>query len=59
MSETTARLGDVREALTHDIEPQQRPFVGNGMGVVPYLDPDGYRSEFESPTDEPGPGTGV
>jgi lactoylglutathione lyase len=29
----------------------KRPFVGNGMWVVGFLDPDGYRIEFESPTD--------
>lgn len=29
----------------------KRPFVGNGMWVVPFVDPDGYRIEFASPTD--------
>jgi hypothetical protein len=29
------------------------PFVGNGFWVSSFLDPDGYRIEFESPTDEP------
>jgi uncharacterized glyoxalase superfamily protein PhnB len=29
----------------------KRPFVGNGLWVVPVLDPDGYRLEFNSPTD--------
>jgi lactoylglutathione lyase len=57
-----------REALARGIEPHQRPFVGNGMWVVPYRDPDGYRIEFESLTDapeesvlsdDPGPGTGA
>ncbi len=28
-----------------------RPFVGNNMWVTSMLDPDGYRLEFESPTD--------
>ena len=28
-------------------------FVGNGLWVVTFLDPDGYRIEFESPTDVP------
>lgn len=28
-----------------------RPFVGNGMWVTSLFDPDGYRVEFESPTD--------
>lgn len=27
------------------------PFVGNGLWVVAFSDPDGYRIEFESPTD--------
>src|SRR5262245_12433958 len=30
-----------------------RPFVGNGMWVTSLSDPDGYRIEFESPTDAP------
>jgi len=30
-----------------------RPFVGNGMWVTSVTDPDGYRLEFESPTDVP------
>lgn len=29
----------------------QEPFVGNGLWVVALKDPDGYRIEFESPTD--------
>ena len=29
------------------------PFVGNGMWVTTLFDPDGYRLEFESLTDEP------
>jgi lactoylglutathione lyase len=28
-----------------------KPFVGNGMWVTSLSDPDGYRIEFESPTD--------
>jgi catechol 2,3-dioxygenase-like lactoylglutathione lyase family enzyme len=31
----------------------QKPFVGNGMWVTSLKDPDGYRIEFESPTNEP------
>jgi len=31
----------------------KRPFVGNAMWVVGFSDPDGYRIEFESPTDVP------
>ena len=30
-----------------------RPFVGNQMWVTALSDPDGYRLEFESPTDAP------
>jgi lactoylglutathione lyase len=30
-----------------------RPFVGNQMWVTSVTDPDGYRLEFESPTDVP------
>jgi catechol 2,3-dioxygenase-like lactoylglutathione lyase family enzyme len=30
-----------------------RPFVGNGLWVTSLVDPDGYRLEFESPTDVP------
>lgn len=28
-----------------------RPFVGNGFWVTSVTDPDGYKLEFESPTD--------
>ncbi len=31
----------------------QRPFVGNGMWVTIIVDPDGYKLDFESPTDAP------
>jgi lactoylglutathione lyase len=31
----------------------RRPFVGNGLWVVPVTDPDGYRMDFSSPTDAP------
>ena len=31
----------------------QRPFVGNGMWVTIVVDPDGYKLDFESPTDAP------
>ena len=30
-----------------------KPTVGNRLWVVPLTDPDGYRIEFESPTDAP------
>lgn len=29
----------------------EMPFVGNGLWVTSYTDPDGYRLDFESPTD--------
>ncbi len=31
----------------------ERPFVGNGLWVTSVNDPDGYRLDFESPTDVP------
>lgn len=31
--------------------PASRPFVGNGLWVTSVRDPDGYRVDFESPTD--------
>ena len=31
----------------------ERPFVGNGLWVTSVSDPDGYRLDFESPTDVP------
>jgi lactoylglutathione lyase len=31
----------------------RRPFVGNAMWVVVFSDPDGYKIDFESPTDVP------
>jgi catechol 2,3-dioxygenase-like lactoylglutathione lyase family enzyme len=40
-----------REALSRGLAPSQAPFVGNGLWVVSYTDPDGYRLDFESPTD--------
>ena len=30
-----------------------KPFVGNGLWVTSVTDPDGYRLDFESPTDAP------
>ena len=39
-------------ALAKGLTPQ-RPFVGNGLWVVSFTDPDGYRIDFESPTDVP------
>lgn len=41
-----------RAATARGLEPS-RPEVGNGMWVTGLDDPDGYRLEFESPTDAP------
>ena len=40
-----------REFKEQGIPTRQRPFVGNGLWVVALTDPDGYRIDFESPTD--------
>jgi len=45
-------LAIYRQALAHGVQVQ-RPFVGNGMRVTSFRDPDGYRVEFESYTDVP------
>lgn len=41
-----------RDFRTRGIEGK-RPFVGNRMWVTSLTDPDGYRVDFESPTDAP------
>jgi uncharacterized glyoxalase superfamily protein PhnB len=41
-----------RDAIAHGLQPQ-RPFVGNSMWVTILQDPDGYKLDFESPTDAP------
>jgi lactoylglutathione lyase len=42
-------------ALYHEFTAKgveiQEPFVGNNLWVVAFNDPDGYRLDFESPTD--------
>ena len=45
-------LAIYHDAIAHDLKPQ-RPFVGNGMWVTVLTDPDGYKLDFESPTDVP------
>ena len=40
------------EARSRGLDPA-RPFVGNNLWVTSLRDPDGYRLEFESPTDVP------
>lgn len=42
-----------REFKSRGIQTRKRPYVGNRLWVVPVTDPDGYRMEFESPTDAP------
>lgn len=42
-----------REFRSRGLQMRKRPFVGNRLWVVPLTDPDGYRLEFASPTDEP------
>jgi len=46
-------LAIYREAKTRGIATSRNPFVGNGLWVVPFSDPDGYRIDFESPTQVP------
>ena len=41
-----------RDVKARGIEAR-RPFVGNAMWVTNMIDPDGYKIEFESPTDVP------
>ena len=43
----------IYHALTSRGVPATRPFVGNRLWVTSVTDPDGYRLDFESPTDEP------
>ena len=45
-------LAIYRQALANGLNAQ-RPFVGNNMWVVILTDPDGYKLDFESPTDVP------
>jgi len=41
-----------RQATARGIQAS-KPFVGNGMWVTSFTDPDGYRLDFESITDVP------
>jgi lactoylglutathione lyase len=45
-------LAIYREATSRGIAAKN-PFVGNALWVVSFSDPDGYRVDFESPTDVP------
>src|SRR5262245_57325534 len=42
-------------AFYHEVKARgvnaSRPFVGNGLWVTSFTDPDGYHVDFESPTD--------
>ena len=40
------------DTLSRGLTPS-RPFVGNNLWVTSLTDPDGYRLDFESPTDVP------
>ena len=42
-----------REIIARGLQPLQQPFVGNAMWVTTIIDPDGYKLDFESPTDAP------
>ena len=46
-------LAIFHEAKSRGIAARRNPFVGNRLWVVPFSDPDGYRIDFESPTDVP------
>lgn len=46
-------LSIYREVLKKGTSTVMEPFVGNGLWVVHYRDPDGYNIFFESQTDEP------
>jgi lactoylglutathione lyase len=45
-------LAIYREVTSRGLQAK-RPFVGNAMWVTMLSDPDGYRLEFQSPTDVP------
>jgi lactoylglutathione lyase len=44
-------LAIFHEAARREIKARRNPFVGNGLWVVSFSDPDSYRIDFESPTD--------
>jgi catechol 2,3-dioxygenase-like lactoylglutathione lyase family enzyme len=44
-------LAIYHQATERGIKVRNTPFVGNGLWVVSFSDPDGYRIDFESPTD--------
>jgi lactoylglutathione lyase len=46
-------LAIYRDAASRGVKVSRNPFVGNALWVVSFSDPDGYRIDFESPTDVP------
>ncbi|HXE35500.1 MAG TPA: VOC family protein [Verrucomicrobiae bacterium] len=46
-------LAIFHEARGRGIKAKRNPFVGNALWVVSFSDPDGYRIDFQSPTDVP------
>jgi lactoylglutathione lyase len=46
-------LAIYHDATARGIKVRRNPFVGNALWVVSFSDPDGYRIDFESPTDVP------
>lgn len=45
-------LAIYHETRARGLSPEE-PFVGNRLWVTSFTDPDGYRVDFESPTDAP------
>jgi|SRR5262245_3181569 len=41
------------DARARGLAPETPPYVGNHLWVTSFTDPDGYRLDFESPTDVP------
>ena len=41
------------QAKVRGLQTKQKPFVGNHLWVVSFLDPDGFHIDFESPTEVP------
>jgi lactoylglutathione lyase len=46
-------LAIYHETKSRGIAARRNPFVGNRLWVVSFRDPDGYRIDFESPTNVP------
>jgi lactoylglutathione lyase len=46
-------LAIYHDAAGRGIKAHRNPFVGNALWVVSFSDPDGYRIDFESPTNVP------